>query len=97
MVVDIPRKQFTVMDYARMRESGIVSEDDRVELLDGELRIMSAIGPLHPAIVKRLNQLLNAQIRGEAIISVQDPIQLNLYGEPQPDIALLHPRPDFYA
>jgi len=97
MTVHIPRKLFTVTEYARMRETGILSEDDRVELLDGEIRIMSPIGPLHAAIVKRFNKLLSALVGTDAIVGVQDPIQLNAYGEPQPDITVLQPRPDFYA
>jgi Uma2 family endonuclease len=91
------RRQFTVSDYARMRETGILTEDDRVELLDGEIYLMSPLGPLHIALVNRLNKLLVRQVGDEAIVSVQSSIQLDDYSEPQPDIALLSPRDDFYA
>ncbi|MCL5998366.1 MAG: Uma2 family endonuclease [Chloroflexi bacterium] len=97
MAVQAALRLFTVTDYTRMRETGILSEDDRVELIAGEIRIMTPIGPLHAAVVKRLNALLSRQLAEEAIISVQDPIQLDDYTEPQPDIAVLRPRADFYA
>jgi Uma2 family endonuclease len=97
MTVQIVRHPFTVTDYARMLSTGILSEDDRVELIDGEVRIMSPIGPLHAAIVKRLNTLLSRLLSDTAILSVQDPIQLNDYSEPQPDLAILQYRDDFYA
>lgn len=97
MTTQIVRRAFTVADYARMRECGILSEDDRVELIEGEVRIMSPIGPLHAAIVKRLNALISRLLPETLILSVQDPIQLNDYTEPQPDIAVLHYRADFYA
>jgi Uma2 family endonuclease len=58
---------------------------------------MSPIGPRHVAIVNRLNALLSRQIADRAIVSVQNPIQLSDYTEPQPDMAVLRPREDFYA
>ena len=92
MTIQIARRQFTVADYARMRETAILAEDDRVELLDGEVREMSPIGPQHAAIVKRLNTLLNRLLDNTMILSIQDPIQLNDYTEPQPDLAILQHR-----
>jgi Uma2 family endonuclease len=96
MAVQIARWQFTVDDYHRMRETGILAEDDHVELIDGEVRRMSPIGPFHAAIVKRLNNLLSTATTN-IIISVQDPIQLDDYSEPEPDIALLQFEPSYYA
>ncbi|MEX0866063.1 MAG: Uma2 family endonuclease [Pirellulales bacterium] len=97
MVVQVPRWQFTVADFARMAEAGIFGQDDRVELIDGEVRAMSPIGPRHAAIVKRLNAMLSRQVAGLAIVSVKDPIQLSDFSEPQPDIAVLSMRDDYYA
>jgi Uma2 family endonuclease len=97
MTVQILRWQFTVADFARMLEAGILTEDDRVELIDGEVRAMSPIGPRHVAIVNRLNALLSRQVADRAIVSIQNPIQLTDFTEPQPDIAVLRPREDFYA
>jgi hypothetical protein len=77
MAIHIARRQFTVDDYHRMREAGILTEDDRVELIDGEVRRMGPVGPLRAAIVKRLNTLLMPHMGTLMLISVQDPIQLN--------------------
>lgn len=93
----VARRQFTVADYHRMRDAGIFSEDDRVELLDGDILQMSPIGPLHAAIVKRINTLLGKTPLGQLIVSVQDPIQLSDLSEPQPDIAILKYRSDYYG
>ncbi len=97
MVVQIARRHFTVTEYDRMVEAGILGEDDRVELIEGEIIEMSPIGPRHAAHVKRLNTLVSQQVGDAAIVSVQDPIHLAEYSEPEPDIALLRPRADFYA
>jgi Uma2 family endonuclease len=97
MPITVTRHQFTVSDYARMRQAGIFTEDDRVELLDGEIYVMSPIGPLHVGIVNKLNRLLNILLGTAAIISIQNPIRLSDYSEPQPDIAILRPRDDFYT
>ncbi len=91
------RRQFSVQDFARMGEIGIFTEDDRVELIDGEVIVMSPIGPRHTSLVKRLNALLSRQLGDSVIISVQDPIQLTDYTEPLPDLAVLRHRDDFYA
>ena len=56
-VVEIHRHRFTVDDFARMGEAGIFAEDDRVELIDGEMREMTPIGPAHAAVVDRLAEL----------------------------------------
>jgi Uma2 family endonuclease len=97
MTTLVARRHFTIHDYARMREAGILGEDDRVELLDGEIYVMSPIGPLHIALVNRLNKLLVTHVADDAIVSVQNAIQLDDYSEPQPDVAVLSPRADFYA
>ena len=73
MAVQIARWQFTIADYARMRETGILAEDDRVELIDGEVRRISPIGSRHVAIVNRLNTRITQQIGDAAIVSVQNP------------------------
>jgi Uma2 family endonuclease len=79
-----------------MRETGILAEDDRVELLDGEVYVMSPIGPSHVALVNRLNKIIMRQIEDDAIISIQNPVQLDDYSEPQPDVAILSLRDDYY-
>jgi Uma2 family endonuclease len=79
-----------------MGQTGILSEDDRVELIDGEVVVMTPIGALHAANVDRANRAF-ATKSGTAIIRVQSPVRLSLYTEPQPDVVLLRPRDDFYA
>jgi len=80
-----------------MARAGILREDDRVELLDGEILEMTPIGSRHAACVDRLNQLFSDQVRRRAIVRIQNPIRLSERSEPQPDLTLLRPRPDFYA
>jgi len=97
MTVQLVRRLFTVADYHKMAEAGILGEDDRVELLNGEIVAMSPIGSRHAACVDRLTQYLVVRVAGRAIVRVQNPIRLGEHSEPQPDVALLKPRPDFYA
>jgi len=97
MAVKIERRPFTVHEYYRMAEAGILGEDDRVELIEGEIVEVPPIGSHHASVVKRLNTLLSELARGKAVVSVQDPLQLSDRSEPQPDLMLLQPRPDFYG
>jgi Uma2 family endonuclease len=91
------RRLFTVEEYYRMAEAGIISKDERVELIEGEVVAMAAIGSRHAACGDRLNCLLSQRVGGRASVRVQNPIRLDQFSEPQPDIALLRPRADFYA
>ncbi len=97
MAIQITRKRFTVDEYHRMAEAGILSEDDRVELIDGEIIEMSPIGKHHAAIVNRLLAALTEQVGRRAIVSPQNPLLLNDESEPEPDIALFKFRADYYA
>lgn len=97
MALPVPKHLFTVDEYYRMYEAGIFSEDDRVELIDGEIVEMSPIGRSHAACVDRLTKLFVLHLRDDAIVRVQGPIRLDNRSEPQPDIALLRARDDFYA
>lgn len=97
MSVQIARRHFNVTEYYRMTEAGILSESDRVELIDGEVIEMSPIGSRHAGCVNRLTMLLTGKLGQAAILSVQNPIRLDEYSEPQPDLCLLQPRADFYA
>lgn len=95
--VPVKHWTFTVEDYMRMLEAGILSEDDRIELIEGEIIEMSPIGDLHAACVIRLTMLFTRLVGVAALVSVQNPVRLDNHSEPQPDLALLKPRPDFYA
>ncbi len=98
MTVVLKTHRFTVDEYHRMGEVGIFSEDDRVELLAGAIVEMSPIGPLHASIVRRPTALFSVRLGTEVLVSVQNPLLLRTAdSEPQPDVALLRPRPDFYA
>lgn len=93
-----PLRLFTVSEYHRMAEAGIFTEDDRVELIEGEVVDMSPIGPRHAACVKKLAALIRERTSGQAVvIGVQDPIGLSEQSEPQPDISIVRARDDFYA
>jgi Uma2 family endonuclease len=89
--------RFTVDDYHRMAEVGILREDDRVELLDGQIVALSPIGPRHAATVARIQELFTRLAGARTTVWGQNPVRLNRYAEPQPDVALLAPRRDFYA
>ena len=97
MAVEILRRRFTVKEFHHMGEAGILTEDDRVELIDGEIVHMTPIGSRHAACVKRFIRLLTTAVGDRAIVAAQDPVVLGPDSEPQPDVALLRPRPDFYA
>ncbi len=97
MPVQLLRRSFTVEEYNRMIQAGILGEDDRVELLEGEIVEMAPIGSRHAACVDRLNRLFSLRAREATIIRVQSPVRLGERSEPQPDLTLLRPRPDFYA
>lgn len=96
MVTEVVRRHFTIDEYHRMAQTGILSEDDRVELIEGGIFRMTPVGYRHAGCVKRLNHLLLRALESEAIVSVQDPIALSDTSEPEPDLALLAPRDDFY-
>ncbi len=90
-------KRFRVEDFRRMTEVGILPEESGWEIIDGFLIDKMTIGSRHPSTVKRMNRKLMRLLGDNAIISVQDPIHIDDYNEPEPDIALLKPREDFYA
>jgi Uma2 family endonuclease len=88
--------RFTISQYHQMSEAGILSENDKVELINGEIIEMSPIGRRHAACVDRINRLFSNILGIKVIVRVQNPILLNNLSEPEPDIALLKPRADFY-
>ncbi len=92
----ITRRKLDVRDYHRMGEAGILTADDRVELIEGELVAMAPIGADHAGKVNRLNRLLVRAAGDRAMVAPQNPVRLSDHSEPQPDFALLRPRADFY-
>ncbi len=91
------RHRLTVHDFHRMGEAGILPVEGRMELIEGEIVDMAPIGSRHAAIVKQLTALFARSAGGQCIVSVQDPIILGEHSEPEPDVALLQSRDDFYA
>ncbi len=91
------RRLFTVAEYKAMAEAGILHEDERIELLVGEIVRMAPIGDPHLFCTDSLTTLLVPALAGQAIVRVQGSIQLDDHTAPQPDIALLGLRDDYYA
>ena len=89
--------RFSVGDYYRMAETGVLKPDDRVELLDGRIIDMSPIGPFHGGSVNRLIRLFGKLSNGRWLVSAQNPVHLDDYSEPQPDLMLLKPATDDYT
>jgi Uma2 family endonuclease len=97
MAIQPAHYRFTREDFHRMAETGILAEDARVELIDGEIFEMSPIGRRHKACVDRVSELFFAGVQQRAIVRVQSSVALAERVEPQPDIALLRRAPDYYA
>jgi len=97
MAVQIAKRLLTVEEYYRMAEAGILTEEDRVELIQGEIIKMSPIKSEHSGHVSRLNALFSKLLGDRAIISVQNPVRIDDSSEPEPDIAILQYRADFYT
>jgi Uma2 family endonuclease len=93
----LQRYRLTVEQYHRMGAAGVLDEDSRVELIEGELIDMAPIGSGHGSAVARLTRLFVNAVGERAIVLVQSSIRLDAHSEPQPDFALLKPRDDFYA
>jgi Uma2 family endonuclease len=92
----VARRALTVAEYHRMGETGILTRDDRVELIEGELIAMSPIGSGHSGTVNALNRRLVLAVGDRGVVAVQNPVQLDDLSEPQPDFSVLRPRDDFY-
>lgn len=90
----LEHRRFTVEEYHRMAEAGILTQEDRVELLRGVVVPMTPIGVEHAACVKRLNRLFRA---ADVTVGVQDPVILGPHEEPEPDLSLLRFQDDGYA
>jgi Uma2 family endonuclease len=97
MSVQFKKHYFNVDDYYRMAEVGLLSEGSRVELIEGEIIEMSPIGSTHAGTVNRSSAFFHRTLGDTVIVSVQHPVRLNDFSEPQPDFALLKPRKDFYS
>lgn len=95
--VELPRRRFTWEEYHRMGEAGVLRPKERVELIEGEIIVMTPIGPRHSACVAELTRRLVPAIGDRALLWPQNPVRLPRDTEPEPDIVLLRPRADRYA
>jgi Uma2 family endonuclease len=93
----VPRHRFSVAEYYRMGEVGILGEDDRVELVDGQIVEMPPIGPGHATSVTAVANRLAALVGDRALVRTQQPVRLGDLSEPLPDVALVRPPNDRYA
>ena len=96
MAVAPEKRRFTADEFLRMAETGILCEDDRLELIDGEIVEMSPIGLPHRAAVACATRGLILAAGNGAIVQPQGAVRLNLYYEPEPDLVVLRSRADFY-
>jgi Uma2 family endonuclease len=95
--VYIPESRlFTAIEYQRMAESGVIDEDEAVELIEGRIVQMAAKDHKHAIATKRANRIFSSKLGDSVIVSVQDPILLNDFSEPEPDIALIKPPDERY-
>jgi Uma2 family endonuclease len=97
MTIQLKQRLITVEVYHKMIEAGILGPDDRVELIEGKIIEMAPVGSKHAAYVKKINTLLGDLLGAKVIIGVQDPIAIQNYSEPEPDVSVLRPREDYYA
>ena len=98
MTVVLRTRRFTLEEFHQMGQAGILSEDDRVELIEGEIVEMTPVGPPHAGIVARIANVIARLLSARVIVWVQNPIQLlALASELLPDVGLLRPRDDFYT
>jgi len=96
MTVQLLTRKFTTEQYHLMHEAGVFAEGDRLELINGEITEMSPIGRKHAACVARLTKVFELKLGDRTIIWSQNPIRLVDNSEPQPDLAILKLRSDFY-
>lgn len=93
----VSRHRFTVEEYHRLADAGILGPDSRTELIHGEIVHMPPIGSEHAGSVNRLTEDLVLAFAGKAIVSVQNPVRIRPHSEPQPDFLLLRTRVDGYG
>src|SRR5262245_49127043 len=96
MRIEVEKRLFTVDEYHRMCQTGVIGFEERTELINGEIIKMASPSTRHVACANRATTFFSEAFGHRAIVSIQNPLLLNLYNEPQPDVVVLKPRPDFY-
>ena len=97
MRMESARKLFTTDDVLKMAEAGLFGPEERIELIDGEILAMSPVGVRHVHCVNRANAFFGEAFGRAAMVSIQNPVHLNIHNMPQPDVVVFKPRTDFYA
>lgn len=97
MSAELQKWHFNVEQYYRLAEVGVLKPDDRVELIEGEIIRISPIGSLHASSVAKIIHVFTQLQSLNLTLWVQNPVRLNDYSEPVPDVALLKRRSDFYS
>ena len=96
MATDYRTRPFTVEEYFKLVEVGILAEDERVELLDGEIILMAPIGPDHNSTVLRMTRYFVSRFGERAMVLPQGSMRLSRISAPEPDFCVLRPKDDFY-
>lgn len=91
------RKIFTVGEYHKMVDAGVFVGNSNYELIEGEIVKKMVVGDYHISCVNRLTRLFNRINDDKFILSVQNPVIVGDLSEPEPDVAILKYRDDFYA
>ena len=93
----IRRKKFRVAEFHEMMKAGFLLEDSTTEIIEGELIDKMGIGSRHAGTVNKLSRIMTVRIGEKAVVAIQNPVYLNEWNEPLPDISILKPREDFYT
>lgn len=96
MIAPVKTRPFTITEFHKMVETGILTKNDRVELIQGEIIPMAPIGPFHAACVNILTRVLIQRVPPDVIVHIQNPLRLDPHMEVYPDLTLLRPRLDQY-
>jgi len=96
LALPLPRRRWTVAEYHRMDELGLLGKEERVELIEGDIVTMAPIGSEHAGRLNYLVSVLGHDLYGKAVIAPQNPVMLSDSSEPQPDVAVLRWRDDYY-
>lgn len=95
-IAELRPRKITVDEYHRMAETGILRDDERVELLDGVIVEMSPIGPPHDGLHMQIDYYLKEAFRGAAMVSGHSSQPLGQFNEPQPDLKVVVPSAKAY-
>jgi Uma2 family endonuclease len=97
VAIQLATRRFSVREYQRMIDTGVLLEDEHLELLDGVIVPMSPTSPRHAAHVARLGELLRSVLGSQAQVREEKAVVLEPAAQPEPDLAVVRPRGDFYA